>query len=395
MRKGDGHMAQGATAASSLVDSREAGVELGEQLSRALGGAQADAVIVFAAPQHDYAVLLEALRATCAPTHLLGCSSAGEFQGAHMLEGGASALALRAPEMSLRVSRGTGLSVDRDRAAAELVGGFAGNSASQYRYRTAIILVDARMGFIDDLIAKLAMRTAGTYQFIGGGAGDNAAFERTPVFFGTDVYTDAAVALEILSNKPVGIGISHGWEPATPPMRVTAAEGLRLVSLNAMPAVEAFEAHAAQHDDKFDRTAPLPYFLHHILGIAAPGGYQLRVPLAAAEDGSLLCAAEVPTGSVVHIMRPTTAGAAEAAATAARNALGQLGEHRAEVALFFDCVATRLRLGTKFAHELDTLSDALGGVAAVGCNSHGQVARAEGQFSGFHNCTAVVCAIPR
>ena len=30
----------------------------------------------------------------------------------------------------------------------------------------------------------------------------------------------------------------------------------------------------------------------------------------------------------------------------------------------------------------------------VGCNTHGQIARAEGQFGGFHNCTAVVCVLP-
>jgi len=30
----------------------------------------------------------------------------------------------------------------------------------------------------------------------------------------------------------------------------------------------------------------------------------------------------------------------------------------------------------------------------VGCNTYGQIARAEGQFGGFHNCTAVVCVLP-
>jgi hypothetical protein len=31
---------------------------------------------------------------------------------------------------------------------------------------------------------------------------------------------------------------------------------------------------------------------------------------------------------------------------------------------------------------------------AGGENSYGQIVRAAGQFSGFHNCTAVVCVIP-
>jgi hypothetical protein len=65
-----------------------------------------------------------------------------------------------------------------------------------------------------------------------------------------------------------------------------------------------------------------------------------------------------------------------------------------KAALFFDCVATRLRLGQQFDNELDAVSAALGGIPFAGFNSYGQVVRAEGQFSGFHNCTAVVCVLP-
>jgi hypothetical protein len=63
-------------------------------------------------------------------------------------------------------------------------------------------------------------------------------------------------------------------------------------------------------------------------------------------------------------------------------------------ALFFDCVATRLRMDERFQDELAGLKGRLGSVPLTGCNTHGQIARAEGQFEGFHNCTAVVCVFP-
>jgi len=63
-------------------------------------------------------------------------------------------------------------------------------------------------------------------------------------------------------------------------------------------------------------------------------------------------------------------------------------------ALFFDCVATRLRLGKEFGMELESLAAELGAVPYAGFTTYGQIARAEGQFSGFHNCTAVVRIIP-
>ena len=42
----------------------------------------------------------------------------------------------------------------------------------------------------------------------------------------------------------------------------------------------------------------------------------------------------------------------------------------------------------------DPLGSQCGGSQVVGCNTYGQIARADGQFGGFHNCTAVVLAFP-
>jgi len=44
--------------------------------------------------------------------------------------------------------------------------------------------------------------------------------------------------------------------------------------------------------------------------------------------------------------------------------------------------------------ELDAVRNALQGAPFAGCNTIGQIARAEGQAGGFHNCTAVVCVFP-
>ena len=105
---------------------------------------------------------------------------------------------------------------------------------------------------------------------------------------------------------------------------------------------------------------------------------------------------EIPQGAVVSIMRASATSARDAAALASEEtAVQKLGGIKPSAGLFFDCVATRLRMGEGFGLELDALGDVLGKAAEfVGCNSHGQIARAEGQFGGFHNCTAVVCVFP-
>lgn len=372
----------------------EAGRQLGERIRAELGEEPADAVIVFASARFEYPVLLTALREACHPRLVVGSSSAGEFTASDRGEGTACALAFRAPELRFAVGVGRGVSGDRARAAAEVVSSFAGIERNDYPYRAALVLADALAGHADDLIEQLTLLTAGTYQFAGGGAGDDARFARTHVFHGTEASTDAVVALEILSPKPLGLGVRHGWAPASDPYRVTAADGMRLVSLNGMPAVEAFQEHARSTGQAFDRSEPLPFFLHNILGIAQDGAYRLRVPLAVQEDGGILCAAEIPAGSRVHIMRTTNPSAIEAARNATTSAVQALGSEKPGAAIFFDCVATRLRMGDVFGFEIESVVGALGNAKLVGCNTYGQIARGEGQFSGFHNCTAVVLVLP-
>ena len=387
-------MMQTSAAYTDRTDSEEAGRHLGEQVRQGFQSAIPDAVIVFASSRFEFQKLLEALSAACNPKILVGSSSAGEFTGEGRGEGTACALAIRSKDFQISAGLGHHVSADRTKAASDLLSSFNGLEAYEYRYRSALVMTDALAGHAEDLVEQLTLLTSGKYQFAGGGAGDDAKFARTHVFMGTKAYSDAVVGLEFLSDKPIGIGVGHGWTPASKAFRVTEAAGLRVTSLNGMPAVEAFEEHAKETGQPFDRTNPLPFFLHNIFGIDMGNDHRLRVPLTVNEDGSVNCAAEIPSGARVHIMNANAESAITAASNATASAMRALNGEKAGAALFFDCVATRLRMGEAFGFELDSVARMLGGAELVGCNTYGQIARAEGQFGGFHNCTAVVMVLP-
>ncbi len=108
-----------------------------------------------------------------------------------------------------------------------------------------------------------------------------------------------------------------------------------------------------------------------------------------------MCASNIPKGATISFMKSTASSSVLAAKTAVDTALSNLNGRKAGAALFFDCVATRLRMGKEFGLELETLENSLGSETKLaGCNTYGQIARVDGQFSGFHNCTAVVCIFP-
>ena len=226
-------MTESAVVYTDHPDSNDAGRVLGMQIAEAIHGSP-DVVILFAAPTYDQVTLLETLKRTCRPSLLVGCSSAGEFTNRVRGEGMVSAVALRSEEMLFSLGVGRGVSKNRNEAAKSLVSAFRGTHSHDFKYHSAVVLVDALAGHTDDLIEQMTVLTQGSYQFLGGGAGDNAQFSHTPVFYGTEVLSDAVVALEILSNKPVGIGAQHGWRPASASMLVTGAKDMCLDSIKSL-----------------------------------------------------------------------------------------------------------------------------------------------------------------
>ncbi len=135
-----------------------------------------------------------------------------------------------------------------------------------------MVMTDALAGHADRVVEELTVATGGNYTFFGGGAGDDGHFVKTFVFCGTQAFTDAVVALEIQSEQPIGVGVSHGWLPTERGYRVTEVKGERLISLNGAPAVQAFLDHAETTGQAFETSNPLPFFLHNILGIRGGEG---------------------------------------------------------------------------------------------------------------------------
>ncbi len=382
------------TAYSSHLEADAIASELMANMDREFADVAPKALVLFAASRIDHGRLLGRLAGHWPETCIVGASSAGEFASQRFGQGNATLMAFGGDDVEVSAAIRHGLASDVGEVARGIASEFSRTSDDLRPYRAALVMADALSGRMDELVHDLTIATGGEHKFFGGGAGDNAAFVKTVVFCGTEVASDAAVALEIRSCRPIGIGACHGWAPASEALRVTEADGARIVSLDGLPAVVAFEDFAEATGQTFDRAAPIPFFLSNILGISTGGQHRLRVPLIVHQDGSISCAAQIPNGALVSIMRSTEGNTVEAARQATEAAMADLGQVSVAGAMMFDCVATRLRLSEAARSEIDAVQSLLPGVRLAGCHTHGQVVRGLGQFAAFQNCTAVVCLLP-
>jgi hypothetical protein len=240
------------------------------------------------------------------------------------------------------------------------------------------------------------VQTALQYELVGGAAGDDAKFQKTPVFYQDEVIRDAFVTAEILSASPLGLGISHGWKPVGPTMRVTRSEGLAVKEINGRPALDIYREFAVQQGVTLEGDAVVPFLMEHIIGwLYQEGDQKLRVTLWPLEDGSVVCASEIPEGSLISLMKATDRSVVETGGQALRLALDRLQSAPPAGVIALECVSQRLRIGEAgVTKEIQQLQDLVGPIPLAGCHGYGQLARMRGAFTGLMSASALACVFP-
>ncbi|QDV04910.1 FIST N domain protein [Planctomycetes bacterium Poly30] len=352
--------------------------------------------VAFLSEGPDMEVVLRSIRAELGDVPLVGCSSSGEFTDNKCGLGGVSLSLIASDRMEIRIGVGDSYVDDIQGSVDRATAGFKARSDEAarpgWRGRTLMLFVDGLAGKAEDLVDELIAITGMQYQLFGGAAADQVRFERTSVFHGERVLSGAFVCVEILSEKPFGVGMSHGWDKAAGPFRVTASTGNLLHEINGIPARELYADYAVEQGlDTSDETI---FLMQNIIGIEDGDNTKLRVPLAVEEDGTLICSTDVPTGAVVYIMRSDLDHVLACTEEAIERASEEDPSCSYAGALLIGCVATRLQLGDSFSSTIARAAEKMGTARIGGCAAFGQIARIGASFTGRQSAASVVCLIP-
>jgi methyl-accepting chemotaxis protein len=381
-----------ASASGRGVATAELGNQVARKVMEALGG-PAQLVFCFAGIDHATPALLQAVRKVTGPVPLVGCSTAGEFSGDEAGKKGLALLAVASPSFRLHTASASGLRADHAGCAKRLASELGHNLDAPFG--TVLLLADGLAGDGETTVRALHQAMGARFTLAGGAAGDEAAFKKTWVFQDDRVLTDALVGVKIESDAPVGVGVRHGLLPRSEPMEVTRAEGSVVYEIDHRPAFAVYEDFARARGDKLDRDNASAYLITHELGVPTLGDeLQVRAPLTLGADGSLSCATEIREGSRVRIMGAEPTDLLESAKKAAAQALERMNGARPAGAVVFDCICRGLWLGDRFLEEAQAIARVVDGRPIAGFETYGEIAKAPGLLSGFHNTTAVVAVLP-
>lgn len=378
---------------------RSAGQSAARQALEGMSSAP-DLVLVFASTNYAFPELLRGVREVTGAAPLIGASTAGQFTET---SGGAESvvvMAVSSDSIRFRTGFAKGLRQSQRATVEAALSGFAeANRAARAQgltHATCIVCADGLAGHGEDLVEQIHTATGMLAQVVGGAAADAAKFERTDVFHGEDSAPDALAVAMAFSRTPIGLGVSHGLTAGCDSMIVTRASDNVLYEINSRPAVRAYEDFAASLGVPFTPETRDAFMITHEIGMLTPSGeHKIRAPLKVTDEGALVLASEVPTGTSVTIMRGTKDGLISAAERAARAAVKNLNGGAARAVLSFDCICRRLFLGDEYGRQVGAFRSVIGDdVPIVGWETYGEIAMTKNQQAGWHNSTSVLAILP-
>lgn len=246
---------------------------------------------------------------------------------------------------------------------------------------------------VDGLAQRIAAFLDGVYDmlasdpvYFGGGAGSLDFEQRPCIFSQRGMLADHAQL--VLGSRPFRIGVKHGWEKFAGPFVVTQADRNRILSLDYQPAFEVYRRFVAAHSNRpFGRDNFFELAKGYPFGMDRGGELIVRDPITV-EDNALVCVGEVPTHSVVHLLK----GEPEALIAAAETAALAVRDAGDGPVIMTDCISRVLFLEDRFAEELAAVDRQLAGRPFFGALTLGEIANGGNGCLEFYNKTMVLAA---
>lgn len=347
-------------------------------------------ILVFAAPEFiQYPEPIRELAKAYPQSKMIGCSSAGEISGSHILDKSLSVAVAKFDKTQINVVK-----TQIDSAAGSLKAGeYLSAQLNKNNLQAIFVLSDGLQVNGSELVKGLNTINDEKIVITGGLAGDGSDFKKTWVIYNGEIYVNSIVAAGFYgSHITVGHASRGGWDIFGPERRITRSQNNILYELDGRPALALYKEYLG------DRAKGLPATgLLYPLAIrqnTSDTRQLVRTILAVDEQQqSLTFAGDVPQGYLSQLMRANfdrlISSASEAGEFVANMMLNPADKNNQSVlAVAISCIGRRLLLGERTEEETESLIDALPqGSEQIGFYSYGEISPYTTGACDLHNQT--------
>ena len=178
------------------------------------------------------------------------------------------------------------------------------------------IFIDAfapqKSTFIENLFNFFGFK----YSFFGAGCGSDSFVSFPCIIHNSGVYENAAAIG--YTTEQLSMGVAHGWNSISEPLKVTESENCKIQTINWEPAFEVYKKIVEKHsglvfyNNNFSEIAKC-----YPIGLIKIDGEQVIRDPYTTNDGALYCLDIVDTGQYITVMNGNSASLIEGAVKAA------------------------------------------------------------------------------
>lgn len=223
--------------------------------------------------------------------------------------------------------------------------------------------------------------------YIGGGAGSLQFKPFGCIIDNNGMYQNAAVIA--WADKRIALGVAHGWEAISMPIKVTKANGNKLEKLNWKPAFDVYKEVVESHSGmKFTDNNFFEIAKSYPLGIAKMDAEMVVRDPFEVSNNVLHFIDSVNEGEYVSILHGNMDSLLKGALKAKEIAFTKCTKSMNQQEVFcIDCISRALFMDDAFEKELEVVGD---NVDVTGILTIGEIANSEESFLEIYNKTVVI-----
>ncbi len=221
--------------------------------------------------------------------------------------------------------------------------------------------------------------------FVGAVAGDDRLLQKTYVFSNNKITSNGVLALAIdLDKIELITSRGFGWSGIGRERIVTKSEENIVYTIDDRPAVEFYNDYLNINPSDILYTGadyPMEVLLTNEQVV-------YRAPLRLNENGSLIFAGHVPSGSKVRIAAPMGEAVVEKVKLSIEKSLERKEGYEADLVLVFPCASRKQLLGSFSVNEIEVAYKTSKNKPLIGFYAYGEISSSS-QSNAFHNQTFI------